>query len=110
MASAVLHLRSLGQLTSDLQRPYAALARAVDRLAVRPKVTIDGVPYFDGAAVAAITAEATRQDPAQPAHVAPRRVPRRDPAKDATATTAAPRGERRHRARRQSNPNVVLSR
>ena len=107
MSAAVLHLRSLGQLTADTQCPYAALAKAVERLAIRPKMTLDDVPYFDGAAVAMITAEANRQRPAQAARVAPRRVLRRDPAKDATN---APRGPRRPRSASQSNPHVVSSR
>jgi hypothetical protein len=107
MSAAVLHLRSLGQLTSDMQRPYAALAKAVERLNIRPKVSLDGVPYFDAPAVAAITAEATRQRPAQPATVAPRRVLRRDPAED---VTAAPRGPRRPRPASQANHHDVLSR
>lgn len=94
-------------MTADTQRPYAALATTVERLAIRPKVTIDGVPYFDAPAVAMITAAATRQRPAQAAAVAPRRVVRRDPAKDGTA---AQRGPRRPRSARQSNPHDVLSR
>jgi hypothetical protein len=53
--SAVLHLRSLGQLTADVQRPYATLARAVEQLRIAPAVTIDGVPYFDADAVERIT-------------------------------------------------------
>ncbi len=53
---AVLHLRSLGQLTSDLQRSYAALAKAVDTLGVKATVTIDGVAYFDVEAVERIAA------------------------------------------------------
>ena len=107
MGTACLHLRSLGQLTSDVQRPYATLARAIDERRIRPAVTIDGVPYFDAAAVARITAEATRQRPAQAPTVAPRRVLRRDPAKDATA---APRGPRRPRSASQANPHDTLSR
>lgn len=59
MSSAVLHLRSLGQLTSDVQRPYASLAQAVERLAIAPALTIDGVPYFDADAVERITAAVT---------------------------------------------------
>src|SRR5687767_13098703 len=94
MGTAVLHLRSLGQLTADVQRPYAALARAVDELGVAPALTIDGVAYYDLAAVARITAEAARHGPRQPAPRAPRRVPSPDPAADAAATPAAPRGPR----------------
>jgi len=55
MSTAVLHLRSLGQLTADVQRPYAALARAVEEQHIKPAVTIDGVPYFDADAVERIT-------------------------------------------------------
>jgi hypothetical protein len=53
--SAVLHLRSLGQLTADVQRPYATLARAVEAHRIKPAVTIDGVRYFDADAVERIT-------------------------------------------------------
>ena len=78
--AAVLHLRSLGQLTSDVRRPYATLARAVEALRIRPAVTIDGVPYFDVQAVVRITAAATAQCPAPPPDVRPRRENPRCPA------------------------------
>jgi hypothetical protein len=63
---AVLHLRSLGQLTADVQRPYAALANAVQTLGIVPAVTIDGVAFFDGPAVERITAAAAATSPPGP--------------------------------------------
>jgi hypothetical protein len=66
MSTAVLHLRSLGQLTADVQRPYAALARAVEERHIAPAVTLDGVPYFDADAVARITAVVTAAPKSRP--------------------------------------------
>jgi hypothetical protein len=109
MSSAVLHLRSLGQLTADTQRPYAHLARAVARLHIQPAVTIDGVPYFDAGAVERITSALADPDPARPAPVAPRRVRPRHPADDPSARPDAPRRHPSPTARSQAKPHDELS-
>jgi hypothetical protein len=92
MSAAVLHLRSLGQLTADTQRPYAALARTVERLRIVPAMTIDGVPYFDASAVERITATVTAPNPA---HVPSRGVPSHQAANNATRALGAPRSQPR---------------
>src|SRR5687768_3789534 len=93
----VLHLRSLGQLTADLQRPYASLARAVAVLAIAPALTIDGVAYFDAPAVGRLTR-------AFAAPAAPRHSQRGAPGAPTrpTAQTASP--TRPRRGRRHAHP------
>jgi hypothetical protein len=106
MSVAVLHLRSLGQLTADTQRPYAALARAVERLGIAPAMTIDGVPYFDAGAVERLTAAAAATSPPVPpaSHAAASCAP--DPANVPTSSPLAPRGQR---CRRGEKPHDRLS-
>jgi hypothetical protein len=106
MSAAVLHLRSLGQLTADTQRPYAALARAVERLGIVPSMTIDGVPYFDAGAVERLTAAAAATTPPVPPASHPGASCAPDPANVPTSADLAPRGRRR---RRGEKPHDRLS-
>ncbi|MDB5322199.1 MAG: hypothetical protein JWN40_3830 [Phycisphaerales bacterium] len=97
MSAAVLHLRSLGQLTADTQRAYAALARTVERLAIVPAMTIDGVPYFDAQAVERITTAVAATSPPVPptSHRAASCAAK--PANVLTPRPYAPRGQRQSR-------------
>jgi hypothetical protein len=42
------HLESIGHLCQSLQSPVARIQRAVESLGVRPAMTINGIPHYDG--------------------------------------------------------------
>jgi hypothetical protein len=44
----IQHLESLAHLSASLQAPYSRIAKAVESLGVKPAVTINGIPHFDG--------------------------------------------------------------
>jgi hypothetical protein len=44
------HLRSLSQLTTDMQVPYARVVATIDELGIKPAMTLDGRSFYDAAA------------------------------------------------------------
>jgi hypothetical protein len=47
MSTETMHLESIGHLCQSLQSPYARIQRAIEKLNVRPAVTINGIAHFN---------------------------------------------------------------
>jgi hypothetical protein len=54
------HLESIGHVCATLQYPYGRIRRVVDKLGLKPAVTINGVDHFDAKQVEQIANELAR--------------------------------------------------
>jgi hypothetical protein len=54
--NATSSILSIGKIAGDLQRPVTEILLAVDRLSIRPAMTINGILHFDESDVSTIAA------------------------------------------------------
>lgn len=49
--STATNISAIGNVCSQLQRPYGSIQRAIEQLGIKPVLTINTVPHFDDADV-----------------------------------------------------------